>query len=272
MDDAAAFSKMIEALKPWHAEVVVVGGWAHRLHRLHGGVRPLTYQPLQTRDADIAFGSAQSLKGDIGAALRSAGFHQDMTGEQVPPVTQFRLGAEDRGFCVEFLTPLRGSGYTRTGKPDATMARAGVTAQKLRHIDLLLAFPWTVILDAKAGFPVAKPRRVLIANPVSFIAQKLLISEERSPRKRAQDILYIHDTLDLFGSELALLRTLWRGRVRGSVQPRAAARVEAASREQFAAVNDIIRESARIPQDRALTPERIQMACEHGLEQLFARP
>ena len=269
MDDAAAFGTLIEALRPWHAHVVVVGGWAHRLHRLHGNARALNYQPLRTRDADIALAPSLSLTGDIGAALRSANFHEEFTGEHVPPVAQYRLGEEDHGFFVEFLAPLRGSANHRTGRPDATVADLGVTAQKVRYLDLLLADPWTVMLDRRVGFPVAEPRRVLIANPVSFIAHKLLISKLRPPRKRAQDILYIHDTLDLFGSELAALNALWHEQVQQVLPQNAVRRVVSAHREQFAVITDIIREAARIPQDRVLTPERMQMACAHGLDQLF---
>jgi hypothetical protein len=48
------------------------------------------------------------------------------------------LGAEGEGFYAEFLTPLVGSGIKRGGKPDATLAKAGITAQKIRHLDILL--------------------------------------------------------------------------------------------------------------------------------------
>jgi hypothetical protein len=49
-----AFSKFIVALEPWLSEVVLVGGWAHRLYRLDPRARTLNYLPLTTLDGDVA--------------------------------------------------------------------------------------------------------------------------------------------------------------------------------------------------------------------------
>ena len=49
-----AFSKFIVALEPWLGEVVLVGGWAHRLYRLDSRARKLDYLPLTTLDGDVA--------------------------------------------------------------------------------------------------------------------------------------------------------------------------------------------------------------------------
>jgi len=37
-----------------------------------------------------------------------------------------------------------------------------------------------------------------VPNPVSFVVQKLLIRNRREGKKRAQDVLYISDTLKIF--------------------------------------------------------------------------
>lgn len=34
-DDLEDFERLVAALKPWLPELVVVGGWAHRLHHEH---------------------------------------------------------------------------------------------------------------------------------------------------------------------------------------------------------------------------------------------
>ena len=47
------------------------------------------------------------------------------------------------GFYAEFLVPLQGSERKRDGKPDVTASKAGIIAQKLRHLDLLLVAPWS---------------------------------------------------------------------------------------------------------------------------------
>ena len=41
MDDFNAFGRLLDALRPWLGHVVIVGGWAHRLHRFH----PLSHPP-----------------------------------------------------------------------------------------------------------------------------------------------------------------------------------------------------------------------------------
>lgn len=251
------------ALRPWHPQVVLVGGWAHRLHRLAPTAQPVDYQPLVTRDADVAFGLHDRLEGDIGAALRASGFHEELSGEFVPPVSHFRFGGDDQGFYVEFLAPQLGGAQRRDGTADATVFRAGVSAQKLRHLDLLLREPWTVRVP---GEPAATIR---IANPVMFIAQKLLIAEARQPQKRAQDILYIHDTLDLFGGELDALGTLWHETLRPTMSGTTAKTVEARAKAAFTQVSDDIRTAARIPPDRQLSPERMQQALAQGLGIVF---
>jgi hypothetical protein len=269
VDDFASIARLIEAIRPWSGDLVIIGGWAHRLYRFHPQASSPAYQAVQTRDADVAFSLDAQLKGDIAAALRKAGFREDFRGEDAPPLIQYRLGDEDQGFYAEFLTSLRGSGVKRDGTPDATLAKAGVTAQKLRHLDLLLIQTWTVRLDSTTGVPLAAPAEVRVANPVCFIAQKLLIRNERSSDKQAQDVLYIHDTLELFGSELESLRAEWREKIRPAALPKTAATVERLYREQFGAVNDVIRTAARIPQDRTLTPDRLQAACSYGLEAIL---
>jgi len=35
MEDLTNFARLIEAIRPWLAHIVIVGGWAHRLHRFH---------------------------------------------------------------------------------------------------------------------------------------------------------------------------------------------------------------------------------------------
>jgi hypothetical protein len=269
MDDFAAFTRLLEALRPWLGHVVIIGGWAHRLHRFHPLAHPPTYAPIQTRDADVAFSLSAPLVGDIANALQEAGFRKDLSGEHMPPITQYRLGDDDQGFFAEFLTPLQGSGYKRNGEPDVTAAKAGVTAQKLRYLELLLVCPWVVRLTKDLGIPLTTPVDVMLANPACFIAQKLLIQKYRRPDKRAQDALYIHDTLDLFGSELPTLKCLWRHDVAPGLHPSERKAIEQARKDHFGVVTDVIRTAALIPQDRVLTPDRMQAACALGLDEVF---
>jgi hypothetical protein len=271
-DDLRALGRLVDALRPWLGHLVIVGGWAHRLHRLHPDASPPPYRALRTRDADLAFSARAPLTGDMGAALAAAGFREEFSSEHTPPVSRYHLGTEDQGFYAEFLAPLEGSSIKRSGAPDATVARAGVTAQKLRHVDLLLMRPWVVTLGSSAGVPVSARTDVRLANPVLFVAQKLLIARYRNPDKQAQDILYIHDTLDLFARSLDALRAEWRDHVRPTLLPRRAREIEQLARDRFATVSDVLRAAARIPSDRTLLPERLRAACAVGLDAVFGAP
>jgi len=265
LEDFEAFARLITALRPWLGQLIVVGGWAHRLHRFHPLANPPAHLPLRTRDADLAFSPDTALAGNLRTALENAGFGEELLGDDRPPATHYRLGEEDAGFYAEFLTPLHGSGVKRSGAPDLTVSRAGVTAQKVRYLDLVLASPWSVRVGPELGLPLAADIGVLVPNPTSFIVQKLLIHADRPSDKKSQDILYIHDTLELFGGSLSELRRLWVEEVRPTTAPKTASKAETIAQGLFAEVTDTIREAARIPQDRRLAPENVQRACEYGL-------
>ena len=261
---------LIDALRPWHTRMVFVGGWAHRLHRLHPGATIPRYQPVVTRDADVAFDPATRLPGNIAHALAAAGFVRQLTGEHRPPVSHFQFGNNDAGFYTEFLSPLRGSSVRRDGTENATASVAGVTTQKLRYLELLLVAPWTIALSSTVELPIAAAAQVLVANPVSFIVQKLLIRDLRTTEKQAQDVLYIHDTIELFGAELALLNTLWRA----TLAPRLARRTRQLAMERgldlFGAVNDTTRSAIRqLSTERRLTPTELRLRLETGIRAIF---
>ncbi len=52
--DIEHFARLIEALDPWLDQVVIIGGWAHRLYRLHPLAQSLDYEPPGTLDTDVA--------------------------------------------------------------------------------------------------------------------------------------------------------------------------------------------------------------------------
>ena len=269
MEDLANFARLVEAVRPWLTHLVIVGGWAHRLHRFHPLATTQEYQPLRTRDVDLAFSPSAPLDGDLRDALKQAGFEEELSGEHTPPVTHYCLGAEDAGFYAEFLTVKQGSGLKRDGKPDLTVSKAGITAQKLRHLELLLTAPWTVQVGLENEVPIERAVDLVVPNPVSFIVQKLLIHKHREANKKAQDVLYIHDTLELFGGSLEQLRTVWQDEVRPKMPARTATNAITNATQLFKNLTDVIREAARIPQDRRVQPENILAASKYGLEEVF---
>jgi hypothetical protein len=269
MNDSVAMAKAIDALRPWRDSVVLVGGWAHRLHRMHPDATSPSYGAVVTLDADVAFGTETRLQGDIGLALIAAGFEKKLMGEHVPPVMHFQFGDENAGFHVEFLTPLHGRATLRDGTEDATMSAAGVTAQKLRHLDVLLTVPWKIDIQNSDEFPIAEPTYISVANPVSFIVQKLLIHHLRVGRKKAQDLLYVHDTIELFATKLPALNALWREKIGPSLTRTQRMNALERANALFDRMTDDIREAVRIPSDRRVDPLEFQQRCKIGLAELF---
>ena len=270
MNDAAAMATLIDALRPWLGKLVFVGGWAHRLHRLHPSADVPAYAAVVTRDADIAIADPGALQGDLAAALTHAGFLMNLSGDFVPPVSHFSLGEEDAGFYVEFLTPLRGGGSRRDGREDATVAAAGVTAQKLRHLDVLLIAPWVIGLSPASVIAPRESAQILVTNPVSLIVQKLLIHHDRRDSKRAQDLLYIHDTIELFEPALPQLQVLWRDQVGSALTSNQRDLAQERADRLFRGITDDLREAALVPADRRLDPGEMRLRCSLGLAQLFA--
>lgn len=185
----------------------------------------------------------------------------------MPPATHYHLGEEGSGFYAEFLTPLTGSERSRSGRRKATAHVGGVNSQQLRFIELLLEHPWIVELRAEE-FGLPAPKSLRVANPVAFLAQKLLIHRKRSSEGQAKDILYVHDTLQVFGARLGDLRNEWTSRIRPVLHPKAAKTVETAHTWLFGDVTDAIREAASIPADRRMTSEAVRGACQFGLQQV----
>lgn len=267
--DLANFARLIESIEPWLDQVVIIGGWAHRFYRLHPSARPVEYPPLTTLDADVALPIRLEVKEqDIGARLVANGFREELLGDHKPPATHYRLGDARSGFYAEFLTPLVGSQYDRKGTAKATDRVGGVTSQKLRHLDLLLNMPWQVELDESKGFPLAAPTQVQIPNPTCFLAQKLLIHSKRSPEERAKDILYIHDTVEIFSGRIQELNEIWRA-VRLRQNARHSASIELARKRLFGELSDSVRESARMAVGRTLSAQAILETCNLGLSGIF---
>lgn len=263
MSEAQAFGRLVAGLSPWLGQLVFVGGWAFRLYRLHPSADVPGYRPVVTLDADVAFAEGERLEGSIRARLLETGFVESLMGNHRPPVSQYMLGDDASGFYAEFLTPLTGSGRRRDGEPMATVAKAGVTAQRLRYLDLLLEAPWQVTLGTDWG--VATDTSVRVPNPASFIAQRLLIHDQRPPGKKSQDILYIHDTLELFGGQLDALGRLWRDALAPTLHTRQQRVLLQAIDTIFGRLDDRIRDAAAIPADRQLDPERMRQMCRMAL-------
>ncbi len=269
--DNEQFARLIVALEPWLTQVVVIGGWAHRLYRLHPSAQRIEYLPLTTLDADIAVPPRlKVMDRDVRERLTAQGFDEERLGSDQPPATHYRLGDAKTGFYAEFLTPLFGPEHGRDGKPKATRRIAGVVSQQLRYLEVLLLAPWTVSLSHSHGFPFEDPRDVRIANPASFLAHKVLIHNKRTRTKFAKDVLYIHDTLEIFGARLDDLKGEWRTELKPRIHHNAVRKTQRAAADLFGELNDAIRDAAQMTGARKLSAAAMRERCSFGLARVFS--
>ncbi len=196
--------------------LVLVGGFAARLYEIHPRAVPAAVRMLRTFDADLATpsGGIPVTGQSLAALAEAAGFQPDFRGDHIPPVMKFvPKGALGRPvgvdqYTVEFLTPMTGAPIRRGGRAVMTSdIQAGVTAQRLRYLDLLLESPWRVSLAGLSGIPDATTRiDVRLPHPGFFIVQKILISEELNRQdNRPKDMAYVYQVVSLFRRELIAL-------------------------------------------------------------------
>jgi Nucleotidyltransferase len=269
MNDLEAFAKLVQALDPWRGQLVFIGGWSHRLHTLHPYASQLAFQPIFTKDTDLAFHNEVPLEGNIKDALVEKGFKEDLSGEARPPAAHYTLGNDGSGFYAEFLTPLVGSGIKRTGETDATLLAGGISAQKIRHLGILLTDPWMVTVGSMNGVPLDEPVDLQVANPLCFMLQKFLIKKHRTADKHRQDLLYVFDTLQLFGHRLPQFQENWENVIAPSLEAGAVKTVVQECGDSFNTVTDAIRDAARIPQDRRVDPEELRATCQYTFRQIL---
>jgi hypothetical protein len=263
------FARLIDALDPWLDQVVIIGGWAHRLYRLDPRAQKLAYAPLTTLDSDIAVPSKiEAKETNIRERLLAAGFREEFIGEDCPPATHYHLGAQ-KGFYAEFLTPLVGAAYDRSGKRKATREVGGISSQQIRYIDVLLLLPWRVSLDNAGGYPFEPGKRVQIANPVAYLAQKILNHRDRDPDDRAKDVLYIHDTIETFAGSLAELREVFAKEIGRDLHANQRNAVRGAADALFGSVNDTVRKAVLIAKGRGLVAQALIETCRAGLKAIF---
>ena len=222
-------------------------------------------------DTDIAVPlDLPATGGQIRARLLERNFREELIGDMQPPAAHYRVESGVSSFYAEFLTPLEGSAVKRGGRRDVTARVSGVSVQKLRYLELLLQNPWDVMIAPAVGYPTPDVRRILIPNPAAFLVQKILIHEKRDRDRRAKDILYIHDTLETFGANLAAIREQWRTNVQPVLHAKPTRVVERTAEEYFREVDDTTREAARIATGRSLTPEMVRELCAFGWQQIFS--
>ena len=170
------FRRVVAALGPYRESVVLVGGYARDLYRLHPGWREPGLQAATTNDVDLAVADPLRVMGDGGlhAALLAQGLvPRFRLGLAHQPVASAYFAAENPAPRptdphVEFVTPLRGPDRE---EPVSHPQRDELIASPLRYIDLLLSDP-VVVTSLVHG-------RVCIPHPLHYLVQKTLIRPKR---------------------------------------------------------------------------------------------
>ena len=238
------FMRLSRALAPCSEHFVVIGGAAHQLFRFTELAQPVDFPVLRTLDADVAVDAKARLTVRVDERLADLGLRATPSGEDTPPATRYVLDSAPTHY-VQFVTHRTGSGLGRDGRRHATKVIGGAVAERLPHVDILMRSPWKVELSRELGFPVGEERlELLIANPATFVAQKLLVLDRRDPRDAAKDLVYVHDTLLIFAPALEALADLWNDAVRPS--PRMAREIGRRCRKLSERPTDDIRRAVQI--------------------------
>lgn len=102
------FARLIDALNPWLGVAVIIGGWAHRLYRIHPVAQVIAYAPIGTLDTDVAIPAGLRVEGDdLRKRLLANGFEEERLGQDKPPATHYRLRDAETGFYAELPTTNR---------------------------------------------------------------------------------------------------------------------------------------------------------------------
>jgi hypothetical protein len=188
---------VLRALRPYLADLVLIGGWVPDLYRKYGAIADWTAGLSFTSELDVLISGAGLLRGErpeLAVLLRDAGLRPD--GAVAAPHTCRWVHADD-GEAIEFLTPHRATWQSSSG-PVSVSEQPGLTAIMLQDLELLARH--TRVLHVAAGDDAPLPVRV--PTLAAYVINKGLTFPRRTPRpghasnpKRGKDLLYLRDLM-----------------------------------------------------------------------------
>ena len=168
-------------------DIVIIGSWAEYLYQ-QSSLIPRGTISLRTLDIDFLITNLRKPNPPINieALARDEGYAVDH--DVLLGTTKIRTTSR---LELEFLIAQRGSGHKATYK-----TALGVTAQGLRHLDILSD---NTIVISEFGF------EILVPIPEAYILHKMIINDERNLAKKVKDraniiALYPHIDLNKFNS------------------------------------------------------------------------
>jgi hypothetical protein len=258
-------ARALECLQPVSESLVVVGGTAHRMFPLHEHGEEPGFALLTTEDVDIAAPLELGHDGSrsLIRRLEAAGFREEVRGAD-SPTTTYRLPDDGQSY-LQFIAPLTGSGIRRDDSRDSVLRFSGIYAEKLRYVDVLLYRPWRATVQVEGV-----EHTLQVVNPVAYLLQKLLVLPQRRD-KRGKDLLYIFDTLSIFGAALDALRAE-SANLAVRPKPKAAKLIVQTANELCFRESDISRDAENIAAGQRPRPPasaQIVAACKLNLRRVL---
>ncbi len=189
-----AFKKLLQALKDYNKDIVIIGGLANALYEYHKHGQNSMLGVLATKDLDVLTSrKVTKINKSILDSLAEQGFVIDPKPIENKLITKFTL--PETNFEIEFLCPMYGGDPDRRGQSQlVTEIQEGVTAQPLRYLDLALFDPWIIYSRDVPGLD-GLDMEIQIPNPGAYLIQKFIIKDKRKPAFAQKDCFYIYELL-----------------------------------------------------------------------------
>lgn len=173
--DLSPLLEVLDAVKPYLGDIVLVGGWVPIVYERCTPIYPTS--TVRTADVDFACLPRLAVREEtMDHLLKDAGFRCELYGDGPVPFCRY---VNERGLEIEFLTPLTGD-----GSAVVTELQKGLTAEPLRYLDVLLSHTRQVAID--------EDHLVKVPLLSGFLFQKGLSFPNRSSRpKKDKDLYYI---------------------------------------------------------------------------------
>lgn len=196
-----AFRKLLEALRSYNKEIVVIGGLANALYEYHDLGKKSPLDTIATKDLDVLVSKKVTVIDEkIVKKLEEEGFKIEPVAANDKVITKFRY--EDSNFEIEFLCPKYGADPLRGKDQMVTEVQEGLTAQPLRYLDLALFNTWSVsseLIPSLAGMNLD----IQIPSAGAYLIQKFIIRNDVNRiRYNQKDAFYTYELLLKFTDNL----------------------------------------------------------------------
>jgi hypothetical protein len=156
------------------SNIIIVGSWAEYLY-IETGILPSYYASINTLDLDVLVKNLKYPRHGVNLTELAKAEGYQIENERLTGITKMLLPGS---LEVEFLLSKRGAGNEKAFKTNL-----GVTAQTLRHMELLLTN--TIVVDY-FGMSIEIP------SPEAFVLHKMIINKDRK-QKAEKDRLAINE-------------------------------------------------------------------------------